>query len=299
MSPQRLGQGLSDQVLKRLLTLPTLLFLLAMVVYPFLWAVYLSFTRYSILKAQRPEWVGVANYSEILSDPLIWSRFVFTFRFVVVAVALQLVIGFALAYFLHRRFKKNGFLVTVLLVPMMLSPVVIGLFWKFILANNWGVLNYYLKTLFGLPEILWLSSERFGYWALVIVDTWIWSPFMMLLSLAGLSAVPEYLYESAEIDRASAWFKFRYITLPLTAPLVLIAVLFRTIDAFKLFDLVNILTGGGPGSSTETVSMFVYKLAFSYFQTGKASALAVILLVMVIGLSNLYIRALTRVQQTD
>lgn len=296
MRSSGLGRGLSDTALKRWLTAPTLLFLIGMVVYPFLWAVYLSFTDYSILKAQKAVWVGAANYRQILSDPLIWSRFVFTFRFVVVAVGLQLLIGFALAYFLNRRFKRNGFLVTVLLLPMMLSPVVIGLFWKFILANNWGILNYYLKTWFGLPEVLWLSNQLSGYWALVIVDTWMWSPFMMLLSLAGLSAVPEYLYESAEIDRASGWFKFRHLTLPLTAPLVLIAVLFRTIDAFKLFDLVNILTGGGPGSSTETVSMFVYKLAFSYFQTGKASALAVILLVMVIGLSNLYIRALTRVQ---
>jgi len=128
----------------------------------------------------------------------------------------------------------------------------------------------------------------------VMVDVWMWTPFMMLLSLAGLSAVPEYLYESAEVDRASAWFKFTRITLPLAAPLIMLGVVFRTIDAFKTVDIVWVLTAGGPGSSTETIAYALYKLAFAFFQTGKASSLAVILLVTVIGLSIILVRVLNR-----
>jgi multiple sugar transport system permease protein len=284
--------NLSDDWLKRLLLAPALLIILGLVVYPFLWAVVLSFTEYSIMHDTPPVFVGIKNYLDIMADPQIWDRFAFTGKFVFVAVALELLIGFGIAYFINSRFKSRGILVTVLMLPMMLSPVIVGLFWKYILANNWGILNYFLVHFLGMKEVLWLSSLEFGFWAIVIVDIWMWTPFMMLLSLAGLSAVPDYLYESAEIDRASSWFKFTRITLPLATPLVLLAVVFRVIDAFKTIDTVWVLTAGGPGSSTETISFTVYKLAFAFYQTGRASALAVILLVIVIGLSNILIKVL-------
>jgi multiple sugar transport system permease protein len=197
-----------------------------------------------------------------------------------------------MAFFLNSRFKNQGVIVTLLLLPMMLSPVIVGLFWKYILANNWGIVNYYIRTLLHMPEVLWLSDLKFGFWAITIVDIWMWTPFMMLLCLAALSAVPDYLYESAEVDRASGWFKFTRITLPLATPLVMLAVVFRVIDCFKTVDIVWVLTAGGPGNSTETIGFTIYKLAFAFFQTGKASALAVIMLVMVIGLSNILIKVL-------
>ncbi|MBM3211237.1 sugar ABC transporter permease, partial [Candidatus Poribacteria bacterium] len=142
--------------------------------------------------------------------------------------------------------------------------------------------------------IVWLTRPIPALLSLVIIDTWMWSPFMMLLSLAGLSAVPKYLYEAAEIDRASTWFKFRHITLPMVAPLLLIALLFRTMDAFKLFDLVYITTSGGPGSATETVSMNLYRLAFQKYNTGESCALAYILLIIIIAMSNIYIKYLNK-----
>ena len=290
-------RGLSDNALKRLLLAPAVLIILGLVIYPFLWAVYLSFNEYSILKAAPPVWIGVENYRVLLADPEIWSRFNFTGRFVVAAVLIELILGFGMAYFIHSRFKGKGIFVTLLLIPMMLSPVIVGLFWKYILSNNWGVFNYILNSLFGIKEILWLSTKEYGFWSIVIVDVWMWTPFMMLLSLAGLSAVPEHLYESAEVDRASGWFKFTRITLPLSAPLILLAVVFRVIDAFKTVDIVWVLTAGGPGSSTETIAYALYKLAFAFFQTGKASALAVILLVTVIGLSIILVRVLNRAKE--
>jgi multiple sugar transport system permease protein len=289
-------RGMSDDVLKRLLLTPAVLIILALVIYPFLWAVYLSFHEYSILRNAEPVFVGLQNYREILGDVGIWERFSFTGRFVFTAVAIELVFGFFIAYFIHTRFK-GGIWITILLIPMMLSPVIVGLFWKYILSNNWGVVNWFLSSVLGMKEILWLSTKEWGFWAIIIVDVWMWTPFMMLLSLAGLSAVPDYLYESAEIDRASAWFKFTRITLPLSAPLILLAVVFRMIDAFKTTDIVWVLTAGGPGSSTETIAYALYKLAFGFFHTGKASALAVILLVTVIGLSIILVRVLTNAKE--
>ena len=290
-------RGLSDDALKRILLAPAILIILGLVIYPFLWAVYLSFNEYSILKAAPPLWIGVANYKDILADVEIWNRFAFTGRFVIAAVLIELVLGFGIAYFIHTRFKGKGIFVTMLMMPMMLSPVIVGLFWKYILANNWGVLNYLLNSMFGIKEILWLSTREYGFWSIVLVDVWMYTPFMMLLILAGLSSVPDYLYESAEVDRASAWFKFSRITLPLSAPLILLAVVFRIIDAFKTVDIVWVLTAGGPGSSTETIAYALYKQAFAFFQTGRASALAVILLVTVIGLSIILVRVLNRAKE--
>ena len=290
-------RGLSDNALKRILLTPAVLIILALVIYPFAWAVYLSFTEYSILKNADPVGVGTENYQAILSDPNIWERYVFTGRFVITAVAIELLFGFLVAYFIHSQFKSGGVYVTLLLLPMMISPVISGLFWKYILSNNWGVVNWFIAAVLHRPEINWLSTNTAGFWAIVMVDAWMWTPFMMLLSLAGLSAVPGYLYESAEIDRASAWFKFTRITLPLSAPLILLAVVFRTIDAFKTVDIIWVLTAGGPGSSTETIAYALYKLAFAFFQTGKASSLAVILLVTVIGLSIILVRVLNRAKE--
>lgn len=287
-------RGLSDDALKRLLLTPAVLIIVGLVIYPFAWAVYLSFHEYSILRNVDPVGVGLQNYRDILADPNIWDRFIFTGKFVITAVLIELVLGFLIAYFIHTQFKGGGVYVTLLLLPMMISPVISGLFWKYILSNNWGVVNWFISNVLGLPQVNWLSTNTAGFWAIVMVDVWMWTPFMMLLSLAGLSAVPEYLYESAEIDRASSWFKFTRITLPLAAPLILLAVVFRTIDAFKTVDIVWVLTAGGPGSSTETIAYALYKLAFAFFQTGKASALAVILLVTVIGLSIILVRVLNR-----
>ena len=178
---------------------------------------------------------------------------------------------------------------------MMLSPVVVGLFWRFMLDTQFGVVNSLLGTI-GLGQVEWLTSQRLALFSLIIVDTWQWTPFIMLIALAGLTAVPSYLYEAASIDRASEWFRFRHITLPLVWPLLLIAVMFRAIEAFRLFDLVYILTQGGPGVSTETLSFQVYKVAFLGFDTGVASAYGILMVLVVIILAQLYLRYLDRLK---
>ena len=295
--PHQASRGMSDYQLKMAFIMPTMVLLILMNIFPLLWSLYLSFHRYKASMPTAPRFIGVRNYTRLLADPEIWGYFQTTAYFVILAVAAQFFIGFGLALLLNRDFRYKGFVTTLLLLPMMLSPVVVGLFWRFILSSdNAGLLNFFLSPFLKSP-IGWTTNPKIAMLAVVIVDTWMWSPFMMLIALAGLSAVPKSLYEAADVDRASAWFKFRWITLPLVSPLLLIALLFRTMDAFKMFDIVYVLTReGGPGTATETVSMNLYKLAFRNYNTGKACAMAYILLIIIVALSNIYVKYLNRVK---
>jgi multiple sugar transport system permease protein len=288
---------LSDTTLKRLFLWPTLALLIAFNVFPLFYSLYLSFTDFSAISNKAPNWIGLQNYRDILNDNQLWIYFRNTGRYVLLSVALQTIVGFGLALLLRNKFRGSGLVTTLILIPMMCAPVVVGLFWKLIYNPGFGIFNYLLGFPAGRgPD--WLGSPKLALWAVVIVDVWMWSPYVMLLCLAGLSAIPDYLYEAAEIDRANWFYTFRRITLPQVAPLLLIAVLFRTIEAFKTFDLVMGLTGGGPGDTTELVSVDLYRLAFQgQYNTGKSSALAYIVLVIITGVSNIYVRYLNRLKE--
>lgn len=286
---------MSDLRIMQLFILPTVILLILMNIFPLIYSLYLSFTNYSVIADKAPEWIGIQNYTTILSDQRFWANFATTGRYALISVILQTLIGFGLALLLRNKFKGSGLVTTLILVPMMLSPIVVATFWKLMFNPSLGIFNYLLGYTDINTSPLWLGDPNLALWAIVIVDVWMWSPFVMLLCLAGLSAIPEYLYEAAAIDRASAWFQFRRITLPQVMPLLLIAVLFRTIEAFKQFDLVMGLTSGGPGDVTETVSIRLYKLAFQgQYDTGMSSALAYIILIIIIAVSNLYIRSLNK-----
>jgi multiple sugar transport system permease protein len=289
---------LSDVRIVQLFILPTIILLIVMNIFPLIYSLFLSFTNYSVISSDAPQWVGLQNYTDILTDTRFWHNFAVTGRYALISVALQTLVGFSLAMLLRRKFTGSGLITTLILVPMMLSPIVVAVFWRLIFNPSYGILNVLLgfTNINTAPE--WLGQSDLALWAIIIVDVWMWSPFVMLLVLAGLSAIPEYLYEAAAIDRASTWFQFRRITLPQVMPLLLIAVLFRSIEAFKQFDLVMGLTGGGPGDVTETVSVRLYRLAFQgQFDTGTSSALAYIVLVIIIAVSNLYIRALNKARE--
>jgi multiple sugar transport system permease protein len=303
--PQGQRRHLSDKRVTQIFVIPTIVLLIVMNVFPLIYSLYLSFTEYSVIKNEPPKWVGLDNYTSILNDSRFWENFAFTGKYALISVTLQMVIGFTLAMLLREKFKGSGLLTTLILIPMMLSPVVVGKFWANVFNPSFGFFNY----LFGYsnPQTApsWTGDPDLAMWAVIIVDVWMWSPFVMLLSLAGLSAIPEYLYEAAAIDRASPWFQFRRITLPQVMPLLLIAVLFRTIEALKQFDLVMGLTGGGPSllqgteaiNVTETVSVRLYRVGIEQHLTGSSSALAYIMLVVIIAISNLYIRALNQARE--
>ncbi len=288
-------RGLTDRWLSITFISPTMAILLFVSIFPLIWSLYLSFTDWSVIRdaGTAPEWVGTANYLDLLTDERTWERFIVTGQFVVPAVLIELVLGFGIAMLLNRRFSGRGLIMTLMLVPMMLSPVVVALFWRFMMQGE-GVLNYYVVNLLNQPPVPWLTNIHVVIWSLVLVDVWMWTPFMMLMALAGLSAVPKYLYEAAAVDRAGAWFRFRHITLPMVSPLLMIAVIFRTMDAYKLFDQVYVLVGnrGGPGRAAQTAALYVYEEAFANWNTGSASALGYIMLIVIIALANLFIRAL-------
>ena len=299
----RTSAGLSDYQIKMVFIMPTMILLILMNIFPLLWSLVLSFYKYRVNRPDLPpEFIGFKNYVRLLSDPDVWEYFQTTAYFVVTAVSAQFLIGFGVALLLNREFRYKGFITPLILLPMMLSPVVVGLFWRFLFKSDTsGLINYFLLPLLNFAQadpIPWTTDPKFAMVSVVIVDTWMWTPFMMLISLAGLSAIPKYLYEAADVDQASNWFKFRWITLPLVSPLLMIAVLFRTMDAFKMFDIVYVLTReGGPGTATETVSMNLYKLAFRSFNTGKSCAMAYILLIVIVALSNIYVKYLNQLKR--
>jgi multiple sugar transport system permease protein len=296
----RIVRGLSDRAVAWLFIAPTIILLLAINIFPLIWTVQLSFTNY---RANRPNEaiknLGLSNYERILGDQDIWIAMQTTAHFVFWTIVLQTVIGFGLAYLIDRRFRGHAFWTTVILVPMMLSPAVVGNFWRFLYQPQIGLFAYAVSFLTGIPptEIDMLGDVTRAPWAIVIVDTWMWTPYVMLICLAGLRSIPEYIYEAAEVDRASNWRQFWSITLPMALPFIMLAVLFRGIENFKMFDMVNLLTGGGPGSTTEVASITLKRQAFESWRTGYSSAFAIILFVAVFGLANIYVKALNRVKQ--
>jgi len=305
--PSNRRRHLSDRAILNLFIWPTLILLIAMNIFPLFYSLYLSFTNYSAIARQIPVWIGFDNFSKILNDEQLWQYFATTGKYVLLSVGLQTIFGFGLAMLVREKFRGSGLLTTLILVPMMLSPVVVGLFWKLMYTPTFGYVNFLLGfTNAGTaPDFLASSWARqsvpgLALLAVVVVDVWMWTPFVMLLVLSGLKAIPDYLYEAAAIDRASSWFQFWRITLPQVAPLLLIAVLFRTIEAIKSFDLVMGMTGGGPGGQTELIAINLYRQAFQgQFRTGPASALAYIILIIIIAISNLYIRYLNQMRGED
>ncbi|WP_421917526.1 carbohydrate ABC transporter permease [Mesorhizobium sp.] len=293
-------RGISDKGLAWLFISPTILLLLAINIFPLFWAIYLSFTNY---RANRSNEVvknlGFANYQRILGDQDVWIAMQTTAHFVFWTILLQTLIGFTLAWLIDRKFRGHAFWTTIILVPMMLSPAVVGNFWRFLYQPQTGLFNYVVAFFTGVPPSSFemLGSVQLAPWAIVIVDTWMWTPYVMLICLAGLRSIPEYIYEAAEVDRASNWRQFWSITLPMALPFIMLAVLFRGIENFKMFDMVNLLTGGGPGSTTEVASITLKRQAFESWRTGYSSAFAIILFVAVFGLANIYVKALNKVKQ--
>ncbi|MGF1659884.1 MAG: carbohydrate ABC transporter permease [Rubrimonas sp.] len=293
------ARGLSDRAIAWIFVAPTIALLLAINIFPLIWTVYLSFTNYRANRLnQTVEWVGTRNYERILTDPDIWHNMQVTAHFVLWTIVLQVLIGFTLAWLINRKFRGADLWTTIIVLPMMLSPAVVGNFWTFLYQPQIGLFNYVVTFFTGAPvsSFEMIGSVALAPWAIVIVDTWMWTPFVMLICLAGLRSIPESIYEAAEIDRASAWRQFWTITVPMVAPFLMLAVLFRAIENFKMFDLVVELTSGGPGSTTELASINLKREAFEKWRTGYSSAFAIILFVTVFGLANIYVKALNRVK---
>jgi multiple sugar transport system permease protein len=293
-------RGVSDRTLAWIFVTPTIALLLAINIFPLIWTVRLSLTNYRANRTNAAlEWVGIRNYTRILTDSDIWQSMQATAHFLIWTIVLQVVIGFGLAWLINRKFKGNDLWTTIIVLPMMLSPAVVGNFWTFLYQPQIGIFNYIVGFFTGADPASFsmIGDVDLAPWSIIIVDTWMWTPFVMLICLAGLRSIPDYIYEAAAIDRASPWRQFWTITVPMVLPFLMLAVLFRGIENFKMFDMVTLLTGGGPGSTTELTSINLKREAFEKWRTGYASAYAVILFVTIFGLASIYVKALNRVKQ--
>lgn len=283
-------RGLSDLAIRNAFIIPTIVFLIVFNIFPLLYSLGYSFTDFRASSNAPVHFVGLQNYRELLSDEYVWNNFVLTAKYVIMSVAGQVIVGFGLALLLNRAIPAKGLLTTLLMLPMMMCMAVVGLFWQLLYNPSWGIVDYLFLT----PGKEWLSDPDTALLAIAITDIWMWSPFVMLLSLAGLSAIPPALYEAAAIDRASRWFVFRHITLPLVAPLLLIAIIFRTMEAFKTFDIAFVMASM---DETELVAIRLYKMAFQEWQTGRSCALAYIVLLAVLAITSVYVKYLNRLKQ--
>jgi multiple sugar transport system permease protein len=268
------SRGLSDISIRNLFIIPTIVFLIVFNIFPLLYSLGYSFTDFRASTNAPANFVGLANYRALLNDPFIWSNFAITAKYVIVSVAGQVLVGFGVAMLLNRAIPFKGLITTLLLLPMMLSMAVVGLFWKLLYNPSWGVINYVL----GLGNFEWLSNPDMALYAIAITDIWMW----------------KHLYEAAAIDRAGPFYTFFRITLPLVAPILMIAIIFRTMEAFKTFDLAYILSSQ---PTTEVISIRLYKMAFQEWQTGMSCALAYIVLIMVLAITNIYVKYLNKVKE--
>ncbi len=275
---------------------PALVMLIALNIFPLLYNIVLSFTN-AELEGGKLGFAGILNYTTIFSSAKFVAAIRTTALFVVLAVSAELVLGFCLALALQRGFKGKSAVLTILLIPMMLSPAVMGLFWNQILNGHYGILNQVLAAA-SLPQPQWLNAPNLKLISILMIDVWMWTPFMMLIALAGLNSIPQYIYEAAEIDRAGPWRVFRRITLPMCAPLLVLAALLRTTDALKQFDLVMAITGPND-AATQTLSALLYQKVFSDGQVGLGSAYACVVLVVVIALASVFTRYIGFIQRSQ
>lgn len=272
-----------------LLLLPAVLVLAALTLYPFFYSVWISLYRYSAGKRQ--DFVFLENYARLFGDGQFWNSLWVTASFTVLAVSLELVLGLALAMFLSRKLRGRSIWRALVIVPMMLTPVVVGVIWRLMLNPNIGVANHLLNSI-GLPAVSWLSEGRWAFVSIVMVDVWNWTPFMFLILLAGIQSLPVEPFEAARIDGASRVQIFFDHTLPLLRRTIMIAVLIRTMDAIRIFDQVFIMTQGGPGTATEVASLYLYKTAFKFFDMGYAAAGLFVIMVIVVVLSQIFVGVL-------
>jgi len=284
-----------------LFLLPCIITLLAITIFPLVYSLSISLTNYELGRPIEIRFVGLENYWTILFKD---SRFLIaitnTFIFVASTITIQFFFGLALALVLNRSFRGRSFIVAVVLLPMMIVPVATGYIWWMLYDVSYGPFNYILEaarlTTHEAP-IKWLADPSLSLLGVIITDCWQYAPFMMLVLLAGLQSIPAEPYEAAQIDGASRWQTFRHVTLPLLRSAIAVAILIRTIDAFKIFDLVYLMTYGGPGTSSEVASFYTYLNGFRFFKMGYASALSYVILLIVALFTTIFLRFLRRAER--
>jgi multiple sugar transport system permease protein len=278
-----------DRHLRYIMLAPAVLILLALTIFPSIYMFYAAVHRISPNPDIPWEFVGAGNFLRLLTDSQfhigLWNTIVFT----VCAVTAEFLLGLGLALLLDKYIRKLTFLKTLLMLPMMLPPIAVAITWKLIYEPQFGVLNEIMFQL-GLPLQAWAGDANLAMFSIIVADVWQWTPFIFLLMLAGLASLPQEPYEAAAIDGASAWRQFWDLTIPFLTPVIAIALLLRTMDAIRLFDLVFILTGGGPADRTKVLSLYIYQVAYRFVDPGYAAAISLFVLVVTVAIATWFIK---------
>ena len=283
-----------DRLFGWLMTGPGLGLLMLVILFPVLWALFTSVHDYTLLAPNFDTFTGTENYGRAFADAEFRHALGLTAFFVAAVVVLEFLLGFLVALMLNTVERGKSIYYGILLCPLLMNPVVVGLIWRMFLHPSLGIVNYLLGTI-GVGPVNWLGSTSVALWTIVMVDIWHQVSFMVVLLLAGLAALPREPYEAARVDGASIVQSFRHITLPLMMPVIVVTLLIRLIFAVKTYDLIYIMTRGGPGVATDFVSYFIYRTAFVSLDVGQASAMSMILMVMILALTgylNRYMRSL-------
>ncbi|WP_395774543.1 carbohydrate ABC transporter permease [Agrobacterium pusense] len=276
--------------------IPALVVISAVIVFPWVFTLWMSAHRWTL--GQEQSFIGFDNYIRLASDARFWESLWHTLVYTVLSVVAPLFLGTLAALVFDAQFPLRGFLRGVFVMPMMATPVAIALVWTMMFHPQLGVLNYLLSFIH-IGPLEWIYNQSTVIPSLVLVETWQWTPLVMLIVLGGLAAVPREPYESAEIDGANAWQKFRYLTMPMIAPFLMIAVIIRSIDAVKSFDIIYAMTQGGPGTASETINIYLYNTAFAYYDIGYGSAMAVVFFIIIVALSFVLLMVRQRSQWNE
>jgi len=271
-----------------LFLLPGLLFLIGIVIFPTVFALYVSTTEWSLIGA-KGEFVQMANYHQMVYDARFLAAFGRTVAFTAAAISIELLLGLLLALGLNRVTRHTNTFLSVFLVPFVIAPAAVAYAFGFMMNPQFGLFNY-LLGLVGIGPIPFLGTNEYVLPSIILVDVWQYTPFMFLIIYAGLEALPQEPFEAARMDGANAWQRFKWVTLPLLKPVIAIAILIRGMDAFRAFDKFYIMTGGGPGTSSEVLSLYAYRVGFTNFNFGYATAISMFMLFVIVVASWLFVK---------
>jgi multiple sugar transport system permease protein len=284
----------SERQVALALIAPAMLLLLAVNVYPFLYALYISTHTFTLGRPTPPRYIGLSNYTDLLGDDRFLNSIWVSCKFVVLAVASEFILGTAVAFLFNARLRGFATLRKLSMLPVMVMPLASGLIWFYILNENFGALNWFLTALGSSHRIGFLTDDTLALLSVVLADAWQWTPFVMLVMFAALQSIPEYVYEAAKMDGLNSAQILWRVTLPLLKPAIWIVLLLRIVDAFKMIELIYLMTRGGPGGATETLSWYIYSTGFLDQDLGAAAAQAVVMIIIVTVIAQLFIRNLQK-----
>lgn len=287
--PSRMARKLTDLASRWAFIMPAAVLLLAVLAYPILYTIEISFSRFDLATFSAMEWVGWENYAHVLDDYRFWDSMKVTMVYLVFALPIQIVLGFGIAFLINAEWRGRSVIRALFIIPMVVAPVIAGGIWRMILDPLWGMVNY-LIGIFGFEPLDWFGDATLAMAAIIIIDTWRWTPFVVLTATAALLALPKDVFEAADIDGANWWSKLWSITIPLLVPIIAATFVVRWLGAVKMFDIALAATYGGPGGATNVINLFIYEEAFRSLRFAESAAMAVIILVLTMILTGIFLR---------